>query len=430
MSAVLDSDGRSMETGAIHERRFQRERRAREQAERLLESKSLELYTARKQVEAERKLLSDAINTMRDGFAILDDDWNLMVWNQALVFHTGLNGVELIPGTGFAALLKRLDVVSFIEETGDSRSELDLSLIDDDRQVQISLECRDGRYLMLCLEPPTGTGKTVTIRDMTLQRNLTRDLSEARKHESLGTMAGGIAHEINTPVQYILSNLEFSQSAFEDLFPVEDDPRHNRKLNREDFGFLRSEIADALKQSINGAQQIGQIVSAVRLYSHPGSGVREPVDIRALLESVVLVTRSQWSPVAHLETFSDLGPEAVPVYQDGLKQVLVNLIVNAAQEIGSCYRNEPGTAGRIRLSTFLVDDELIVKVEDNGSGVKFEDQQQIFDMFFTTKPPGEGTGQGLAISRRIVVEEHGGRIDCGESDLGGACFTVSIPIEG
>ncbi len=403
---------------AVLERRFQRERLAKEQAEKLLESKSLELYRARQQTEAERKLLLDAIGTMRDGFAILDPAFRLLIWNSAFLRHLGLPADEQVQGVPLSELLEDLRIDDLCDEGGRRLDPRRLLQTEVDMQVRLEARCRDGRVFLICFEPSCATGRPLTLRDITVRRKLEQDLEAARKHEAIGTMAGGIAHEINTPVQYITNNLEFIQNVLNDF---------RAGAKNQDTADLCEEAIAAVRDSLDGANQIARIVSAIRLYSHPGSGNRELADIGNLLQSISLITRNQWSPVAGLEL--DLSPDLglVGIYQDSLKQVFLNLVVNAAQAISEAGPRPDGLPHRILISAYRQETAVTIKFEDSGPGIPVGLRDKIFDMFFTTKPPGAGTGQGLAISRRIVVDDHGGSIECGESALGGAMFLVQLP---
>jgi signal transduction histidine kinase len=410
----------SGDLSAVHERRFRRERLAKEQAEKLLESKSLELYLARQQAEADRKLLLDAIGAMRDGFAILDDEMCVLIRNSAFDRLFGEEAGDGILGCSLPALLERLQIEKMLDEEGGELDPDRLELADRDRLINCEIGCRDGRVLRLSIEPDCSSGRPVIIRDDTARRKLERDLEAARKHEAIGTMAGGIAHEINTPSQYITSNLEFIENIIEESMPG--------AAGDENVAALWNEVADAVRDSLDGARQIARIVAAIRLYSHPGSGNREPTDIGRLLQSITVITRNQWHPVAmlSLDMPEDLGE--IGIYQDSMKQVFLNLLVNAAQAIEDVGARPDGTMHRIAISASRNDGEVAISIEDSGPGIPLEMRDKIYDMFFTTKAPGEGTGQGLAISRRIVIDEHGGALECGESALGGAKFVVRLPV--
>lgn len=269
------------------------------------------------------------------------------------------------------------------------------------------------------------------------RENMQRRLMEAGKFEALGTLAGGIAHEINTPVQYLSDNLGFLKTAFAELGSVlellrgaaaSDDPSGQsevladirRRLEEIDYEFLAEEIPSATEQSLEGVERIAQIVRAVRDFSHPSERQQTEVDLNAVVRTAVTVTRNQWK--YHAEVVTDLSTDP-PVIQGSpgeLQQVLVNLIVNAAQAIEDQKRSTPGT---IVITTRGHDRHAEIEVGDDGPGIPESIRSRIFEPFFTTKEPGRGTGQGLAISDSIV-RSHGGEMVVRSAVGAGTTFTL------
>lgn len=256
-------------------------------------------------------------------------------------------------------------------------------------------------------------------------RKLEQDLQQAQKMEALGTLAGSIAHEINTPMQYISDNLHFLRDSFTELFALVDadaslgagDPRAGLGA-----AYLRAEIPPALEQSLAGCRRIAEIVEAVRTFAYPDLARDEDVDLRMVLEHCLVITRSAWKHEVDVMLACEAG---IPVVRGGpgqISQVFVNLITNACH----AARMAAGESGRVRITLGTQDDFVVVHVDDNGPGVPAELRDRIFDPFFTTKAVGKGTGQGLGISRRIV-ERYGGRVTLSESPLGGARFTTTLP---
>ncbi|OAN54645.1 hypothetical protein A6A04_12025 [Paramagnetospirillum marisnigri] len=260
-------------------------------------------------------------------------------------------------------------------------------------------------------------------------------IAESDRFEALGTLAGGIAHEINTPTQYVGDNITFMKDG---LGPLLDLARAARaadqggawepvaeKARGLDLDFLAAELPTAADQALDGTARIAKIVQAIKEFSYPSSKTPRPVDLNHLIDVVATVTRNQWKYVAELEY--DLAP-ALPKIQaiEGeINQVLVNLIVNAAQAIAEHPGTEPG---RIVVRTRAMDDLVELSIRDNGPGIAPEHLKHIFEMFFTTKAPGQGTGQGLAITRAIL-HRHGGQISVESSPGSGACFLIHLPIE-
>ncbi len=259
------------------------------------------------------------------------------------------------------------------------------------------------------------------------ERALTRRESairQAQRFEALGTVASGIAHEINTPVQFVGDNLRFLKQSLDELLPL----LENLGEMGERREFLRRELPEALAESLAGVEQIGRIVSSMRGLSHPGSKTFEPTDINATLHNAVTLCRLELKNNADI--FFDLQPSLplVDAQVNSLSQVWVNLLVNAAHALQDALA-KGGPRGFIVVRTRCEKpEEVIVEVEDTGLGIQQEDMERIFDPFFTTKDVGKGTGQGLAIVYDIVVNRHKGRVDVLSTPGDGTCFSLVLPV--
>lgn len=262
--------------------------------------------------------------------------------------------------------------------------------------------------------------------DITDRKNLESQLARAQKLESIGELAAGIAHEINTPIQYIGDNGHFLQDAFQKLLKLAE-PEVTENATA-DLNYLRSEVPTALEQLLEGVDRVAQIVRAMKEFSHPGSVTKTAVDINHAIESTILVSRNEWKYVAELSADLDRTLPPIPCVPCEFNQVILNLIVNAAHAVASVVR-DTGSKGIIHITTRRNDDSVEIRVADTGCGIPKSLQSRIFDPFFTTKPVGKGTGQGLAIAHSVVVQKHGGSIDV-ESEPGqGATFVIQLPLE-
>lgn len=266
-------------------------------------------------------------------------------------------------------------------------------------------------------------------------------LLQAQKLEAIGALAAGIAHEINTPAQYASDNVSFLGRATELLTDIarasvallaqpagEEQCRAalEAAVKHARLDLTLREIPRALEQTIEGLGRIEKIVGAMKDFSHPSSGTLEPTDLSQAITTTLAVAQSEWKHVAEVETHFDAELPPVPVLRDELNQVLLNLIVNAAQAIGEVVQDS-GALGRIVVSTRLDGEWAIVEVADTGAGIPDSARTHIFDPFFTTKPMGRGTGQGLAIAYDVITERHGGRISF-ESERGkGTVFRIQLP---
>ncbi len=300
--------------------------------------------------------------------------------------------------------------------------------------------------------------------DVTQLRQLERQLAQASRLESIGQLASGVAHEINTPVQYVSDNTAFVAQAAQELLdavqvlaemvtaldeysaqdgslPAEPGTRYQdilrrarETLERVELDSLAEEIPSALAQSLEGLHRVAEIVRAMKEFAHPGSSSRR-ADVNRAIETTVQVCRNEWKYVAQVEL--DLDPELpqVACYEGELKQTLLNIIVNAAQAIagagtGSAPGSLPGSGvrGRIRVSTEHDAQAARIIISDNGPGMDQVTQQRIFDPFFTTKEVGRGSGQGLSIAYTSIVTKHHGQLMVVSAPGQGATFTISLPL--
>jgi signal transduction histidine kinase len=197
-------------------------------------------------------------------------------------------------------------------------------------------------------------------------------------------------------------------------------------LRNADLDYIRTEIPLAIQQSRDGIAQIKKIVLAMKEFSHPGVEEKEPVDVNRAIEATVMVARNEWKYVADIDLSLDRSLPPIDAIPSSLNQVILNLVVNAAHAIEEGRRDD--AKGRVKIATRRRDDSVEILVTDTGCGIPPAVLDRIFDPFFTTKKVGKGTGQGLAIVRRVVVDRHGGSIEV-ESTVGkGTTFKLRLPI--
>lgn len=297
----------------------------------------------------------------------------------------------------------------------------------------------DGRDLLTQHQRTSSGGLVIVETDVTeiraaheWNRRLELEIMQRQKMESLGTMAGGIAHEINTPLQYIRDNVDFLKHSFLDIVRHHSDgPLHSAQggiqLERSepDWEFLSSEIPAAIKEAEHGLDAVAAIVKSVKQYAHGEDDQRRTIDISEVLENAVTLSRNEWKYKADLALDFAEDDLSVSCAANEISQVMINLIVNAAQAIEQ--HGLPAGQGRIVIAAQRSEHWVEIRISDNGPGVPDSIKDRIFDLFFTTKAPGVGTGQGLAISKVIVEQKHKGQLLVGESDHGGATFIVRLP---
>ncbi|BBO82907.1 hypothetical protein DSCO28_34730 [Desulfosarcina ovata subsp. sediminis] len=284
------------------------------------------------------------------------------------------------------------------------------------------------------------------VEDITEKIALERDRQQAQKLESIGQLAAGIAHEINTPTQYIGDNTRFIQESTDDLLGVlsactdllaavkAGAPTRTavqtleQRIEAADLDYLRTEMPLAIEQTLEGITRVSDIVTSMRRFSHPGSDRKSPVDLNEALESTVTVARNEWKYVADLEV--DLDPELplVRCLPGEMNQVFLNLLINAAHAIGDNNNNGETGKGRIRISTRKNGQTVQIRIADNGGGIPESIRERVFDPFFTTKAVGRGTGQGLAIAHTVITEKHDGTIHFESRQGKGTVFIIDLPI--
>jgi len=269
--------------------------------------------------------------------------------------------------------------------------------------------------------------------DITERLVLESELRQAQKLEAIGQMAAGIAHEINTPIQFVADNLTFLEEACSSILPRLDLWRDDSRGADEtkgapcDLEFFLQEVPRAIEQSLEGARRVATIVHAMKEFSHPGLEDRRNFDLNQGIRSTITIARSEWKDVARMAT--DLDPELPPVscYPGDINQVILNLIVNAAWAIRERPgRTEPGTIG---VRTSCRGGFVEIAVSDNGVGIPVEIQERVFEPFFTTREVGSGSGQGLALAHSVIVRKHRGRIWFETQAGQGTTFYVQLPID-
>ena len=284
--------------------------------------------------------------------------------------------------------------------------------------------------------------------EITEYKRLEAQLIHAEKMRAVGELAAGIAHEINSPIQYIGDNLRFMDDSHNKLGLVlekkilplmaskefkmllGDVATDETFIGEEEIKYIIEENPKAVKQSLEGVDRISEIVKAMRTFSHPGRGAKSLANINEAIQSTVMVARNEWKYVADMELDLDPDLPPIPCLVGELNQVFLNVIVNAAQAIGEVVESSTGeTRGIISISTRQEGEDAVIRIGDTGPGIREEIRDRIFEPFFTTKEVGQGTGQGLSITHGVITEKHGGSIRL-ETELGkGTTFIIRLPLK-
>jgi signal transduction histidine kinase len=268
---------------------------------------------------------------------------------------------------------------------------------------------------------------------------------QTEKLSAIGQLAAGVAHELNTPVQYISDNITFLRDTWDQLdaamslclTQVHNDTATGPVPSEgaissgplHDWEWLRKEVPKAISQSHEGIRRMTKILGAMRRFSHTAGGERELVDLNEALEATITVAQGQIKHVADVETAYQPDLPQVECYSDELNQVFLNLIVNATHAIRDASTQQSRERGKLTIRTKQIGTEVQIEIQDNGAGIPVSVRARVFDPFFTTKQVGEGTGQGLTICHDIVVQKHHGTIWF-DTEVGrGTTFFIKIPIK-
>ncbi len=405
--------------------------------ERLIEKKARDVYESQQSLHRSNRFMKRVLQSMGTPMVLVDPAGCIIQCNQAAVTMLGCSGDDL---EGID-----VSVVAAIPESGDravpllENAEVEL-LLDDGSRTRTLFSISE-----LLDEAGELMGYVCVWADLREKQELEAEERQAQKLESLGQMAAGVAHEINTPIQFVGDSLTFLRESFEDLVGLVEESQARRaewgkaagmeelaqaaEASEEDADveFIVSEAPGAFERATKGLERVAKIVQALKSFSHPGSEESAPQDINALIETTLTLSHSEYKYVAELET--ELGEiPSVPCHAGDLGQVVLNLVVNAAHAVGDKMEGT-GELGKIFIRTRLEDDFVAIEVQDTGVGIPEDIVHRIFDPFFTTKEVGKGTGQGLAISHRIVVEKHRGRLEVTPDPGKGSTFRVLLPVD-
>jgi signal transduction histidine kinase len=271
--------------------------------------------------------------------------------------------------------------------------------------------------------------------DITERKEAAIRLASAERLESVGKLAAGVAHEINTPIQFVNDSVYFIRDAVDELLRLTDrlrtlaaaDPGNAGTVAAMsgDLPYLAQQLPKALERSLDGLKRVAEIVRSMRELAHPDRPEMSEVDLNHLIRNALVVARAEYKYVAEVAT--DLAPlPPVRCHAGELNQVMLNLLVNASHAIADAVARS-GKKGLITVSSRIDGEAIVISVADTGGGIPENIRHRIFEPFFTTKEVGRGTGQGLAISHNIIVKRHGGAIDC-DSQVGkGTVFHVHLP---
>ena len=414
-----------------------------EAARDVLERNSAELATLAEELQRSERSFRVLFSSIPDPVWVFEaEQFRFLQANDVAVRHYGYSRDELA-GLRITDLCESGEADRMLKNLGDAAGPRLPSGLSKHR-------CKDGHTFPADVRSHLFEfGKTkailVLVRDRTEQERMEMELRQHNKLEAIGQLAAGLAHEINTPAQYIGDNIRFLKDAFADLTwlltkhesvrPEIESSLHSNnlveqcttKMRRIDLDYLLEEVPPAIDQALDGVGRVSRLVSAMKEFSHPGGGEKAPVDLNRAIANTLTVATNEWKYVAEVATDYDQSLPQVPCLAGELSQVRLNLIVNAAHSIADAVGAGSGKKGTITIQTRKCESWAEIRIQDTGTGIPEAIRARIFDPFFTTKEVGRGSGQGLAIARSVIVDKHGGTIDF-ETEVGrGTTFIVRLP---
>lgn len=407
---------------------------------------AIQRMRASEELEESEERYRSLVESMNEGVATLDAEGTFTYVNHRLSTMLGVARVDLVG----------MDIRDFLDERNRRAFEAEFARRREGwaEAYELVWSRQDGEKVYTLVSPSPVfderggfKGSFGVMTDITKMKLLEGQLQQAQKLESIGSLAAGIAHEINTPSQYVENNTRYLEKSFADILGVLEVygelraavaaggpteavmQRLDRALRDSDLEYLREEIPDAFADALEGIERISKIVKSVKQFAHPGREEKELVDLNEAVRNTVAVSTNEWkyNSDVSLDLQDDLP--RVPCVAGDMNQVLLNLVVNAAHAITERVEGGGLDKGTITIRTRLDGDAVRIDVGDDGAGIPEKLRKSVFNPFFTTKEPGKGTGQGLAIAHTVVVEKHGGSIGFESTEGEGTTFHVALPLE-
>jgi len=397
-----------------------------------------------------QRFLHTVIDNMPSLIYVRDIKGNFVLVNQALADNFGKSPAELIGKTDADFSHNPEEARKIIEEDMQILQNLEEKFIPEEKHI----DARGNVHWYQTVKRSIVLGENGNrylvgvATDFTERKIMESQFHHLQKMESIGQLAAGIAHEINTPTQYVGDNTRFIRDAFTDFSSVlrkygklldsaqsgaispELISEVKKEIDSADLAYLLEEVPKALQQSLDGVSRIAKIVQSMKDFAHPGTREKQFADLNRAIESTVTVARNEWKYVADVENHFDENLPLVPCFLGEFNQVILNMVINAAHAITDVVGDGSQGKGKITITTTKVNDNWAeVRIGDTGNGIPAEVQGRIFDPFFTTKEVGKGTGQGLSISHTVVVEKHSGQLSFETESGQGTTFIIRLPLE-
>lgn len=406
------------------------------------------------QLAEDKEDLNAILNSLGEGVISTDKDGNIVFISNAARSILEIDELDMV-GISDYTLWKRLNTTYNMKSITDISKEkfnaLRLKLLRSSVIENIEIFTQSSKKIIAVTISPifdsenSIKGYVLIIRDDTQRIRIQEQLSISQKMESVGQLAAGIAHEINTPIQYINDNNTFFRDAFDAIIKYQNEiekkfelvEENNSQLNKikeylneakkeADIDFLLEEVPLAISQTQSGIDRVKNIILAMKDFAHASNKQKTLSDINKGIITTVTISRNEWKYVADIEFQLSETLPLVSCVLDEINQVFLNMIVNASHAIEEKFA-DTDKKGQILISTRVDGNYVVISIQDNGKGIPKENISRIYDPFFTTKPVGKGTGQGLSIAHDIIVNKHNGKIFL-DSEVGkGTTFSIHLP---
>lgn len=424
-------------TMSLIEKKLQRAERKIAILERMIEDSTRDLFLEQEKLQRSKKFLETILDTVKAGIVVINPDRIILLANQAS--QDTLETNELIGSS-----LESVFSPEFLHEIAGTDGHIETVLVGPKTQQRKTLMCAQSAFDSANSIPEF---HVIMLHDVTEQKKLEQLVMQSQRLQSVGSLAMGIAHEINTPIQYVRDNTLFVNRELENVMEyikstraiidkLAEDPALSTDVavvqelyEALDLEYVMAEMPKALAQTYEGAESVASIVKSIKEFSHPGSEEKEFANVNRAIESTLAVCKNEWKSVAAIDLNLDPELPEVLCFPGEINQALLNLVVNAAQAIESQKGKTPDLKGEISISTLVRNKHVVILVKDNGCGIAEEDCKRVFDPFFTTKEVGKGTGQGLSLVYASITERLGGEVLLTSKKGKGTTFTINIPMQ-
>ncbi|MBX7144770.1 MAG: PAS domain S-box protein [Oligoflexia bacterium] len=424
------------------QRKLRREEEKVAALEGMIEGKTRELFQEHEKSRRFGAHFAGIVETVPNPLFLVDDELKIELVNSAALALVGVERSKLI-GASLTTILSMREISRVM---GARRDESGIV-----SNIETNLQGKGGKLVPVILsasvmrEAGSEREKTIFVAfDVSERRALEAQLLQSQKLESVGQLAAGIAHELNTPIQYIRDNMSFLTTEFQKIkeivescikfcesveagsVPLGEARAILGKVRESDLGYLLSEIPKAIHETYNGAESVARIVRAMKEFSHPGTTELVEVDLNKAIQSVATISRNEWKYVAELVLDLDPHLPAVPCFVGELNQAILNIIVNASHAIEDALSKRGDDRGVLTVVTRQRGHEVDILISDTGTGIPEDVQPRIYEPFYTTKEVGRGSGQGLAIAYSTIVKKHKGKLDFRTQMGCGTTFIITL----